>query len=82
MVTPENLYTVLMALKDAGVTRAKIGDCEFHFAPEAPPSPAGIEVVEVKPAAPQYQDTHAPEIKRSGYSSLFPQVPRFSPAEE
>lgn len=78
MVTPENLHEVLMALKDAGVTRARFGDVELVFAPEVAEP---LQVFDA-PSAPQMPGMHDVEVTRPGYSALFgAQVPRFRPAE-
>ena len=87
VITDENLYTVLMALKDAGVVRARFGDVELDFAPEVTPPavndvPRVISITGSTASAPQTSDFTSPTAIKPGYSRLFgANPPRFSPAE-
>lgn len=77
MVTPETLSMVLMALKDAGVRRCRMGDFEVEFEPDV--------ADEATPTAQSTPPTKlaivgAPTPVRPGYSSLFgPNTPGFMP---
>lgn len=74
-----------MALKDAGVTRARFGDVELEFAPAVtPPADEDYVAVELPTAtvrAPQTQEISAVDQNRPGYAALFARPPRFAPAE-
>jgi hypothetical protein len=81
MVTPEDFHTYLMALKDAGAVKAKIGAdyFEVEFAQESEPA---VEVRVPSPAAPPIQAHTGVDI-RPGYSELFGlNTPKFVPATE
>ena len=85
MVTADNLYQILMALKDAGVSRAKIGDAEFEFerpVVEYDKQPAALSVISAPTPGPVTVVGEA-ETKHPGYSSLFgDRAPRFAPADK
>ncbi len=83
MVTEQNIYQGLAALKDAGVTRARFGDVELEFAPsvETTETEDVPRVISVAPIAPQSQDPHV--ANRPGYADIFgTRPPRFTPAEK
>ena len=80
--SPDELYSVLMVLKDAGVSRARIdGLGEFSFEQPAPQVTAPVTFVEAPRAAPvPFQVGDAPN---PGYAALFNgQPPKFKPAAE
>lgn len=75
MVTIDNLHQILMALVDAGVSRARFGDVEIEFTPREEP-----EVVRMTPPPTVERiDVRQPEVKRAGYAALFGEnLPKFS----
>ncbi len=79
MVSPDDLNQILMALKDAGATRAKLGPdyLEVEFAPSVEDAAAPV-------STPTRTPTAAPVVEgRAGYTALFPgKPPGFTPATE
>ena len=81
MVTADNLTQILMALKDAGVSRARLGECEFEFPVEVEPEQPTQTVVIDRIPGQTVPDQRQPVEQRPGYARLFGELPRFKTAE-
>ncbi len=64
----DELLQVLMVLKDAGVTRARLGDVEVEFARAEPDAPPEFTAVDARVAA---SAVDAAPVQHPGYHALF-----------
>lgn len=79
MVTADNLSQILMALKDAGLEYARLGDCEFKFPVEVVAAPVQEQTIVIdRLPAQTVPDVRQPVEQRPGYARLFgDHAPRF-----
>lgn len=78
---PAHIHEILMALKDAGASSAKVGPDYFEvtFAPEYPDAQPSISTLPVSLTAPPPGATRVED--RPGYASLFGRPPTFMPSD-